>query len=474
MRIKKYIGLLFESVEEQQYALKELFQSGAAVVPQMIDALKASEPDKRLVILAALRRLGPEVLPPLMAALDSDDAALKIDLIDLFLVRASRQVAPYLWFLAASNTQPEMVRAKARRALAYFSLPQEQIPTDKLLLERAITQAAGKLPSSPAVLTRQAELYYRHQIAFADPKAVVVWRWDGKTVVPGWPGAITVPASKAEEYYGVRFAGQALTLDPTYRPAQELMVSLLLEKTYEQGGLDRPLLLADPNVQAVVSSVNPDVIVAVLEHALDEKRVPLILATTRLLGDFAEVRATRPTENADPALMRALLFADRRVQMAAAEALLRVPGDRSGLTAGRIVEVLRRALAVDVIGAPKIVVGFVNDEFTNKVVESAKQSGYEPIVVKTGRDLLKRVIAAADIEAIIFDADLPDPGLTSLLGQLRGDVNANRIPLFVTPPHQNGGSSPGRDAATRRPDSRVPPRSTSRRCNCGAIRSRAS
>ncbi len=83
-----------------------------------------------------------------------------------------------------------------------------------------------------------------------------------------------------------------------------------------------------------------------------------------------------------------------------------------------------------------MLVGFVNDDYANKVADAVKQSGYSPIVVKTGRDLLKRVIAASDIEAIIFDADLPDPGLVSLLGQLRGDAHANRLPLFVTPSHQ--------------------------------------
>ena len=106
----------------------------------------------------------------------------------------------------------------------------------------------------------------------------------------------------------MRFAGQALTLDPAYRAAQDLMVSLLLEKTYEQGGLDRPLAKADPAVQAVVSSINPDVLVSVLERALDERRVALIVAATRVLGDLAEVRAVRPTERAQPALARCCCF----------------------------------------------------------------------------------------------------------------------------------------------------------------------
>ena len=162
----------------------------------------------------------------------------------------------------------------------------------------------------------------------------------------------------------------------------------------------------------------------------------MILPATRLLGDLAEVRAVQPTESSAPVLGRALLYADRRVQMAAAEALLRVPGDRGGLTGSRIVDVLRRALAAEAGTVPKVVIGYTNDEFINKVAEALKQAGFEAVPVKTGRELLKRVTAAADIEAVIFDADLPDPGLVSLLGQLRGDIHVGRLPLFITPGHQ--------------------------------------
>ena len=85
LRIKKYVNLLYASPEENQFALRELYQSGAAVVPTMLTEMKAADAEKRAILLSALRVLGPEVLPPLVAALDSDDATLKLDLLDLFL-----------------------------------------------------------------------------------------------------------------------------------------------------------------------------------------------------------------------------------------------------------------------------------------------------------------------------------------------------------------------------------------------------
>ena len=122
--------------------------------------------------------------------------------------------------------------------------------------------------------------------------------------------------------------------------------------------------------------------------------------------------------------------------MAAAESLLRIPGDRVPLTGARIVEVFRRALAAEAAEKPKVLLGFADPAFAARLAESAKQAGYDPVVVATGQDLLKRAFAASDIEAIIFDADLPEPGLTSVLAQLRADVHAGGLPLFIVPPHR--------------------------------------
>jgi CheY-like chemotaxis protein len=44
---------------------------------------------------------------------------------------------------------------------------------------------------------------------------------------------------------------------------------------------------------------------------------------------------------------------------------------------------------------------------------------------------MRRINEAADIDAIIIDGGLPDPGLANLVAQLRADVRASRLPLIV-------------------------------------------
>src|SRR5262249_31522427 len=152
-----------------------------------------------------------------------------------------------------------------------------------------------------------------------NPDKTPVWRWEDKALVE-----TQVPATKAEEYFGLRFARQALEIDPAYVPAQVVFLSLALEKAYEQaGGVDRPLASL-PEVRELLTTVSPDLVYAVLERGLKDRRLPVILGAVVALGDLQDVGAVGAGQGTS-ALIQALYYPDRRVQFAAAETLLRIP-----------------------------------------------------------------------------------------------------------------------------------------------------
>lgn len=440
VRIQAYIKNLTASPEENAYALKELAKSGAVVVPYLIDDLQRAEPEERVRYLAALERLGPDTLEPMIAALDSNIPKLQIDLIRLFMKRYSRRVVelvtPNLWFLSASPTQPEEVRMQATAALVYF-----------------LETPAGKLPSARSELTRLAERYYLHRVRFTDPKSVQVWRWDGRRVVEGWPGAPTINADKAEEYYGIRYASQALLLDPAYTPAQVVLLSLILDKTQSNAGLDQSLERVAPKVHDLLGTVQASLVNEVLERALEERRVAVILGAVRDLGERKEVRAVRPMGRRQPPLVRALYYSDRRVQMAAAEALLQIPDSAMTLATTRVVEVLRRAVAAEpeLRQRPKVLIGYFNEDIRNRVVAIVAAAGYEAVAVGSGREMMQRLGQASDIALVLFEEELPNPGLAQLLAQLRADRFASLLPILLAsaPPRTDGSGRLPADPAQR-------------------------
>jgi CheY-like chemotaxis protein len=413
-RITKFVQNLSASREEQTYAIQQLRRSGAAAVPYLIDTLRQAEPGSatRVAILYALPKLAPSSVPPLAAALSIDDPVIQYDLLEVLRKQGAKSAAPYLWHLAASPREPDMVRREAKDVLAYFL----NVPADKL-------------PAAKAALTEEAKRYYYHRVNFqSDPQAVTVWRWDGRRLVGD-----VMTATQAEEYHGLFFARQALDLDPGYQPAQVVFLSLALEKGFERAGLAQPLAQGAPEVKDLASSVNPELLSAVLEQALADRRLPVVLAAVRTLGELADTRALRPRTELEPPLVRALNYPERRVQMAAAAALLRAPGSDHPPGSARVVEVLRRNLAAEV--KPKALVADFNKDRAQALVQLLRQAGYDvgaDETVQTGRELLQRLARSADIDVVLIDQAIPDTEITHLIPQIRADVFSGRVPIVIT------------------------------------------
>jgi DNA-binding response OmpR family regulator len=408
-RIAKFVKNLASGEEEERtYALRELYRSGPRMIPAYIARLLDARGEERANLLAALPKLGADTVPPLLASLAIDDRILRTDLIDVLVKRADRRAVPHLWYLAGSERVPAEVRARAKDALA--------------ALQRT---SADLLPLPKVALTNEAEKYYKHQAGFPDPQRVQVWRWDGKALT-----ASTMNASRAEEYYGLHFARQALDLDPTYVPAQVVFLSLALEKAVEPLGLDQPLTKGPPGVNGLLASVNPELVIAVLDRALRDRRTAVILGAARTLGSLAEVRAQLPSAKEEPALVRCLKYPDRRVQLVAADALLRIPRLPSSPPYARIVEILRRTAAAEPVS--KVLIADGNRERAMLIAEAVKKAGFEPVIAATGRETLRAVRDAADIDVILIDQAISDPQLPHLLAELRADVDVGLVPILVT------------------------------------------
>ena len=125
-RIQLFIKNLFESPEENGFARLELAKSGAAAVPYIIAEMMRRPEAEHGVLIDALRQFGPDTVPPLLAALDVDNAILRADVIDVlrrrrdFVLLPTRgpDPRPYLWPLASRSERSDVVRRKEQQALA--------------------------------------------------------------------------------------------------------------------------------------------------------------------------------------------------------------------------------------------------------------------------------------------------------------------------------------------------------------------
>lgn len=420
-RFAKLIQTLSGEPQEYRYAIGELRRSGAQAVPFLVAGVQnAIDNDTRERLLSALVRLGKEAVPPLLASLEIQDPALQLELIDVLKRRAETTSAPTLWYLSAAPGVADTVHQKARQTLAYFREVKED-----------------KLPPPREELTREAQRYYRGQVGFpnsytgvawqGDKRQVVLWKVEKKEIKP-----VEATDSLAEETLGLKFARWALVLDPGWEPAQVVFLSLALEKGFERSGLDQPLVKGAPEVRELLKVVNPELLLVVLERGLAERRLSVILGTVRTLGDLGEVRAARASGRGAPLLVRALNYPDRRVQLAAVEALLRIPGPLPAGVGLRLVEVLRRNLTAGKASTIMIADGEPNR--ANEVARVVRQLGFQTAVAHSPKEVMQRIAQSADIDALLVDHVLIDPKYTNLLADLRADVDAGLLPLLVTVP----------------------------------------
>lgn len=421
-RLKKFIdNLSAPEPEVRAYAFAQLERARGRAAPYLVAELRRTAGKlEQSRILDAMVKLPPDIVPPLLEALnarsrkDAEDADLRLALLDVIRRRGDRRAVPYLWHLSAAPKYPVKVRAAATATLAY-------------LLERDVEA----LTPAKIALTRQAEELYRHKVRFLDPKRILIWRWTDEHKLD--PKAVELKASQYEEIFATRYLKQALELDPAYRPAQILFLSLTLERAYD-GKLDQLLMgKTAPALDQLLLTVDADLVLEVLERALAEHNLAVILPAIRALGQRGEFRAAGPgTQGAAGPVVRALYYPDRRVQFAAANALLAIPSEPVPANAGRVVEVLRRFVAAS--PSPKVLVAFAPNAEAAALRKQVKAAGFEPVLTADLKTTFAELHRAADVDAILLHPSVPENELPYLVAQLRADADVGLTPLLLITP----------------------------------------
>jgi CheY-like chemotaxis protein len=417
-RIRKFIKQLDSPrVEERAFAFQELKRTKERCVPFLVESLRNNLGNSLgYRIVEAMQKFDPEIVPAFLEVFkaadeaDAKDTDVRLVLLDLVRKRGDVRAVPYLWHLSASKQYPEAVRTRAREVLAALT------NTDVTML-----------PPAKEVLVDLAEKYYRHQIRFAPGQPIRVWPWNGKEISTK---PIVFSPIQAEEFFGARYARQALELDPTYKPAQVILLSLLLERMY-LGELDQSLLKPMPaKLQNLLATIDSELVMGVLERALDDHQPAVALPLIQALGERGETRAARLNAGGSPrGLVRALYDNDRRVQFAAALAMLRLPNTPVPVAGSRLVEVCSRFIASG--EQPKALALAIPEAGKAKLRMQLKEAGLNTVIVDSLKEAFDKLKASADYDAVFIDYAGAGKELPFVLAQLRADPDQGGLPIFV-------------------------------------------
>ena len=400
-RLARFIANLTLSREERLYAIDRLKEAGPYAVAPILQQL--SRPGlldtDRDPYAVALERLDQRAVPPLIATLDCPDAKLAGDAARALGAIGDTRAIPALTYLAARRNPESAARGQAEAAIqAITDLP---------------FRAQMKAPAR--VLSDEARRYHLHQVRFPSNE-VVVWTWDDAAHAPV---ARPATAFDAEGYLGIRAAQEALALDPSDLTAQANLLALALDH--------------DPNgatAQALASG--PAALAQVLRTAIADGRSDLATNAATLLGRVVD-RDDLATGGVNP-LVEALSAPDRRVQFAAAEAIIRLDPRRGFVGASRVVPILRRFLGTQGLARALVVDG--------NPVRAAQSSGflrtlgYDAQVAATGAEGFTLAAGSADVELILTEPNFVNDSwtLTDFLGNLKADGRTAGIPVVIVGP----------------------------------------
>ncbi|WP_435011458.1 HEAT repeat domain-containing protein [Tundrisphaera lichenicola] len=400
-RLSRFIEGLSKSREEQAFAVERLREAGPYAVPPILQALSVSglESGVRTPIAENLGRLDRAAVPALIAALDSPDAQLVGDV-----ARALGRIGDL----------------RALPALTHLAAQQPPTPA-KEAVDLAILELTGRpftsQPRTPVrVLAEEARRYHLHGYRFpGDP--IVIWRWDPAAKLPV---AVSTPVREAESLLGIRAAREAIEADPADVEARVVLLSLGLDHHPDEW-------------KTAALAAGPDILGKVARTAMADHRPELAARALTLLAQVVD-RDQLLTEARPNPLVEALSAPDRRVQFAAAEALVHLDPRRRFSGSSRLVPVLARFVSAQ--AAPRAVVVDGNPERGAQTTAALQSLGYETQLAPTGVKGFTQAARSADVELILADPHfVNDPWqLADLLRNLDADPRTSGIPVFVAGP----------------------------------------
>lgn len=414
-RIAQAVEMLSGSLRQYQIGAERLTGSGEYAVPQLVQRLSdpATSQVLRDRIANVLPMIGREAVRPLVAALQTQDPALK-----QAIARALGQIgypsaAPYLRAIVADPQAEQTVRETAAAALVNIG-GQEALarPVANMFYELA----EGYYNNAESL---QADVRY---------EAANVWFWQeglGLTF-------IEVPRAIFMDVYAMREARHTLDTDPQFYPAVSLWLAANLRKESQlTAGTQDPTRPADQvSADAYARAAGAQYMQQVLARGLRDRDAAVAMGAISALTVVAgEQNLLRPAEGGVTPLVEALSFSNRRVRFMAAEALA---GARpsTGFTGDQfVVQVLVEALRQS--GQPVAIVIDPDQDRGNAVRDLLRAGGFQILDAPSLSDAIGMAQQSSGVDLAILGANVQMPGLAQTVAALRAEPTLAPVPVVV-------------------------------------------
>lgn len=403
--IRRLVGeLANDDVIARTKIVNELASNyGEYAVPILIFSLAdGSDPDRRLNVIAALTRMGSDVVPPLIEAMDTPDAFLRRNVaLTLGYIQDPRSRA--VLASAAASDADSAVRSAASQALA----------------------RVGGAGDAGQLYLEQGEAYNREDDKVLAPYQYsdVIWRWEGNGLVPTEvPRFLYAPEMAKKAYY------RALSLLADASPALSGIARCSVTETgrleeWQAAGQDvgdwDERLQAD---ELAAQVAGPGALDQALGGAVGRNDLVAASGLCRLLAKMGT--------GSSPNLMAALASSrSGAVQGEAAVALGRIAYRKREAASAETVAALTTFAGKEVLRIGAVIGG---DESTGRALAAQLgEFGYHTNWWSTGARALVSMRSLPGIDLVIVNEKLPDMTARQVVNELRNDPRMAKTQVLI-------------------------------------------
>ena len=257
----------------------------------------------------------------------------------------------------------------------------------------------------------------------------------GRTEVWFWDEGRKAPVSKEYSADGarlmraVRFARQAFGLAPEDPQVRLICLATALEAEAYQNGLDKPPSTDKNSAAAWAAEFDTKTLERLLCYAIEHHHIPVAAVAARLLGRRPGAESLLHSGAGLSPLVSATRHPDRRLRLAAAEAIveMRPAGPFPG--SSYVVQALRHLAATR--GTSRALIGGPRADESRRIAGYLAKLGYDADLAAFGQDVIRMGMESPDYEFILVDAGIDRPTVDFLLQQLRRDGRTADLPVGI-------------------------------------------
>ena len=380
--------------------VKRLAAAGEYAIPFMLDAMADNTRKAEYAnIVRALPYIGKDAIRPLVAALQTDNIAVKGEIIMALGKIGYPQSQGYLKYIAENDKSPEL------SAMAAGSLAQ-------------INPAVVKVPAAH-LFYKLAESYYYHAESLApqeDADFGNLWFWDADG---GKLARVEVDKEYFYELMSMRACEWALRADATFGQAIGLWVAAFFKA--ESAGVEMPEFFGEGHADALVYATTAGVqyLHQALARAVRDNNAYVALGVVEALATTAGEKSLLYRLGTAQPLVEALRFNNRAVRYSAAIAIASA-GPKDNFPESKLVVAnLAQALGQ-------------NAQATDKDVDLWSEQVANTYAVRAATVMLK----LAESRNRVIDLSLAQPFLVNAIGDKRPEIQilAGQVLAYLDSP----------------------------------------